>query len=79
MPDQTFEAIRTEHGYDFIRSDGQRFSLVTQDNGHAVLYAGTQDGSRPAVGIVDLDVSISDKLAAARRWVLAYPNHPETH
>jgi hypothetical protein len=77
MPDLTVETISTPEGYDFIRSDGQRFHLVGTDNGHAVLYAGPQRNKPPAVGIVDLDVSVSDKLEAARRWVLAYPKHPE--
>ena len=64
MTDLTVETIETPDGYDFVRSDGQRFFLVNTPDGHAVLYAGAQRNKPPAIGLVDFDVSIPDKLAA---------------
>ena len=77
MPNLAIKTISTPEGYDFVRSDGQHFYLVGTENGHAVLYLGKRRGKPPALGIVDLDVGIPDKLAAARRWVLAYPENPD--
>ena len=76
MTQLTVEAIKSDEGYNLVRSDGQRFLLIWQTNGHAALYAGANPHEPPMIGIVDFDVSVSDKLEAARRWVLAYPEHP---
>jgi hypothetical protein len=77
MLDLTVKTNKTPEGYDFIRSDGQRFFLVGTNRGHAILYAGSRSSEPPIVGLVDLDVSVVDKLEAAQRWVLAYPKHPD--
>jgi hypothetical protein len=71
MTDLTVEMIEIPDGYDFIGSDGKRFFLVNKEDGHAVLFAGRR-GKPSAVGIVDLDVSVADKLKAAREHALAY-------
>jgi hypothetical protein len=76
MADVTVQTIETPEGCDFLRSDGLRFFLVGSDNGSATLYKGVTGDALPAAGILCLDVNISDKVAAARRWVLAYPEHP---
>ena len=76
MTDPIVNILNTPEGYDFIRSDGERFFLVGKKDGHAVLYVGRRN-EPPATGIVDLDISISDKLEAARKWVRAYPKHPD--
>jgi len=73
----TVEIIETLDGYDFVRSDGQRFFLVGTTDGLAVLYAGAHRDKPPAIGLVDFDVSVSDKLVAARRHVLAFPDRPD--
>jgi len=73
----TVETIETPDGYDFVRSDGQRFFLVSTPDGHAVLYAGAHRDKPPAIGLVDFDKSVSDKLAAARRHVLTFPDRPD--
>ena len=75
MDDLTIETIQTAEGYDFVRSDGQRFFLVWKETGNAVLYAGRR-GTPPTVGIVDLDISIADKLEAAREHALNYRAAP---
>ena len=76
MTDLTVETIQTPAGYDFVRSDGQRFFLVSTPDGHAVLYAGAHRDKPPAIGLVEFDVSVADKLAAARQHVLAFPDRP---
>jgi hypothetical protein len=76
MTDRSVNILKTSEGYDFIRSDGERFFLVSKEDGHAALYVGRRN-EPPTTGIVDLDISISDKLEAARKWVLAYPKHPD--
>ena len=43
MPRLTVETISTPEGYDFIRSDGRRFHLVSKVAGHAVLYVGQRN------------------------------------
>jgi len=73
----TVETNETQDGYDFVRSDGRRFFLVGKENGHAVLYAGANRHEPPAIGLVDFDVNISDKLGRARDYVLAHPNSPD--
>jgi hypothetical protein len=76
MTDLSVNVLKTLEGYDFIRSDGECFYLVGKDDGHAVLYVGRRI-QPPSSGIVDLDISISDKLEEARKWILAYPKHPD--
>jgi hypothetical protein len=44
--------------------------------GSAVLYAGGSPDKPPTAGIVEFDNSVSDKIAAALRWMLAYPDRP---
>jgi hypothetical protein len=66
----------TDGGFSFRRSDGKRFFLVYKDDGSAVLSAGDDRENPPQAGIVSLDLNVSDKLGVARRWVLAYPEHP---
>ncbi len=51
--------------------------LLGKPDGHAVLYHGNDIENPPIIGLVDFDVNIADKIAAARRWVLAYPEQPE--
>ncbi len=76
MTDLSVNVLKTSEGYDFIRSDGERFFLVGKGDGHALLFSGRRN-EPPTIGIVDLDISVSDKLEAARKWVLAYPKHPD--
>jgi hypothetical protein len=45
------------------------------DTGHAVLYRGGRN-AEPPINLVDFHVSIGDKLEAAEKWALAYPDHP---
>ena len=42
-------------GYDFIRSDGERFFLVGKGDGHALLFSARRN--EPLSGIVGLDTS----------------------
>jgi hypothetical protein len=76
MSDLTVETASTNGGFYFHRSDGKRFFLVYKDDGSAVLYAGDDRENPPQTGIVSLDLNVSDKLGVARKWVLAYPEHP---
>ena len=76
MTHLTVETISTSEGSDFIRSDGECFFLVGTAAGSAVLYHGPARERPPSTDIVELDVSVTDKLEAARRWVLAYPDRP---
>jgi hypothetical protein len=46
------------------------------DTGDAILYHGRPEHGRSTAGLVSFDLRIGDKLAAARRWVAAYPEHP---
>jgi hypothetical protein len=63
--------------YSFRRSDGQHFFMIRQgDRGNSVLFAGISPDRPPQEGIVEFDASISDKVTAAKRWVLAYPDRP---
>jgi hypothetical protein len=71
----TVAKVATPDGYDFIRSDGKCFYLIAPENGGAVLYAGRR-GSPPILGLVNFDVSVVDKLEAARQWILSYPEKP---
>jgi hypothetical protein len=41
-----------------------------------VLFVGADRKNPPAIGIIDLDISVTDKLEEAHRWALAYPEHP---
>ena len=75
MSDLTVETIKTPEGYDFIRSDGRCFYLVSHEDGQASLYAGRR-GIPPREDIVGFDISVADKLARARQWVLAFPTYP---
>ena len=64
------------NGYLFRRSDGQNFVLIPAESGHASLYLGDGPNDHAVAGIVDLDVSVADKIGRARRWALAYPKEP---
>ena len=68
-------AVQREGGFNLIRSDGRRFFLDYRDNGSAVLYAGQRD-KPPQTVILDLTVSVQDKLEVAKQWALAYPDRP---
>lgn len=76
MPRLTVEIIDTRDGYDFIRSDGERFYLAPTNNGRAALYSGMREAQPPIIGIVEFDISVLDKREAAARWVVAYPDRP---
>jgi hypothetical protein len=76
MTAPTVHTVETPDGYEFLRSDGQRFFLAGKENGHAVLYAGAKRDEPPACGIVDFDANFPDKLEAAQKYALAYPKHP---
>lgn len=51
--------------------------LLWKPNGHAVLYPGNEFDNPPVIGLVEFDVSVADKVGAACRYVLAYPERPE--
>jgi len=73
----TIEISRMSGVYRFRRSDGQHFFMIQGgDRGNAVLFAGSSSDRPPREGIVEFDASILDKIAAAKRWMLAYPDHP---
>jgi hypothetical protein len=76
MTHLTVETVSTSEGFDFIRNDGEHFFLVGTESGSAILYHGPGRNRPPATDIVELDVSVTDKLEAAHRWVLAYPDPP---
>jgi hypothetical protein len=76
MSDLTVETATTSGGFNFCRSDGKQFFSVYKDDGSAVLYAGDDRENPPQTNIVGLDSNLSDKLGVARKWVLAYPEHP---
>ncbi len=71
----TVATVKMPDGYDFVRSDGKCFYLVGTHGGSAVLYAGHR-GNPPILGLVSFDVSVADKLEAAREWILSYPEMP---
>ena len=76
--DLTVETTHLPEGYAFRRSDGEGFYLLgIEGTGNAVLYRGEYSGVRPKIGIVEFDYTVADKLAAARTWILAHPEHPK--
>ena len=77
MSQLTVTHASTNDGFNFLRSDGKRFFMVFHEDGHASLYAGKDKDSPPQVGIVDFDISITDKLERARQFILAYPDRPK--
>ena len=46
------------------------------DRGSAVLFAGSSPARPSPEGVVEFDASIPDKVTAAKRWMLAYPDRP---
>ena len=73
----TIETGEIPGGYTFRRSDGQQFFMVwVGGTGSANLYAGASPNMPPSKEIVGFDASVSDKIAAARLWILAYPDRP---
>jgi hypothetical protein len=76
MSNLSVQTATTKGGYNFRRSDGERFFLVYNDDGSAVLYAGADPDTPPQTGIIGLGADVGDKLGEAQRWVLAYPNRP---
>ncbi len=78
MREFTVDTIRQREGLVFKRSDGEIFFLLGKPNGNAVLYHGQFNANPTHLGLVDLDVSVRDKLKRAISWVLAYPNQPES-
>ena len=68
----------TSKGYTLVRSDGERFLLHWSDGGNAVLYQVQHGDDTPSQGLVDFDVSVTDKLQASQRYVLSFPNNPDT-
>jgi len=77
LPDKlTIERTRTADGYSFVRSDGERFFMLLGEDGSASLYAGTSPDKPPSIDMVGFDRSVQDKIAAAKRWILAYPERP---
>ena len=72
MTELTVETIKTPEGYDFLRSDGLHFFLVTKPNGQVVLHIGRRWPNPPVVGLVEFEASLWGKLEAACRWILDY-------
>lgn len=72
MTELTVEVVRAPGGYDFLRSDGLHFFLVTKPSGNAVLHLGRRWSTPPALGLVDFDETVFSKIEAARRWILNY-------
>lgn len=72
MTELTVETIKTPDGYDFLRSDGLHFFLVSKPDGRAILHRGRRWPNPPAVGLVEFDASVFAKLEAARQWILDY-------
>jgi hypothetical protein len=72
MTELTVETIKASEGYDFVRSDGLHFFLVSTLDGRAVLHLGRRWAKPPVVGLVDFDANIFGKVEAARRWILDY-------
>jgi hypothetical protein len=67
MPELTVtETTPVEGGFSFVRSDGKCFFMFVRDDGSASLYA----------DVVGFDLSVQDKIAAAKRWIIAYPERP---
>ncbi|NOG73751.1 hypothetical protein [Roseicella sp. DB1501] len=78
MPRLTVGAERKAQGYTLRRSDELEFQLIwDQRNGCATLFRGRYGTPRSLAGIVEFDVSVPDKVRAAERWVLAWPDRPE--
>ena len=78
MTNLTLAFMETEGGFNFRRSDGERFFLIYHDDGSADLYLGVDRNTPPQTGIVNLDRNLPDKLARAEQWILAYPNRPSS-
>ncbi len=76
MSNLTVKTASTAGGFNFERSDGERFFSVYREDGSAVLYAGKDRDNPPQTCIVSLDSNITDKLSISRKWILAYPEHP---
>jgi hypothetical protein len=75
--DLTIEVSRMSGVYRFRRSDGQHFFMIQRgDRGSAVLFAGSSSDRPTQEGLVEFDASIPDKVTAAKRWMLAYPDRP---
>ena len=70
MNNLTVETSEIAGGYKLRRSDGREFFLLWKDNGHAILYEGRDPSTPPVIGLFDFDISIGDKLSAARERVL---------
>ena len=56
----------------FHRSDGQRFYMLINADGHASLFAGAWPDRSPAEDIIGFDPTVTDKVAKARSHMLAY-------
>jgi hypothetical protein len=65
MTDLTVEAIRTPDGYDFLRSDGLHFFLLSKPDGQAVLHLGRRTARPPAVGLVDFEPGLFESRSSA--------------
>ena len=74
-PKLTVSISENSDGLTLARSDQKTFQLVFGDRGDAVLFYGAED-HRDRRGLVDLDVSITNKRHEAVRWALAYPDRP---
>jgi hypothetical protein len=56
----------------FHRSDGQRFYMLLNTDGHASLFAGAWPDRSPAEDIIGFDPTVTDKVGKARSHMLAY-------
>lgn len=72
MSELTVEVVKAAGGYDFLRSDGLHFFLVSKPSGSAVLHIGRRWSKPPMQGLVDFDKTVFSKIEAARRWILDY-------
>ena len=72
MTELTVETIKTPDGYDFLRSGGLHFFLVSKPDCQAVLHLGRRTARPPAVGLVEFEVGLFAKIETARQWILAY-------
>lgn len=73
MTQFAIETTKIKGGYSFRRSDGKQFFMISVGNdGNVALYEGSSPEQPPAQPIVELDYTVSDKLAAARARLLDY-------
>jgi hypothetical protein len=76
MGQLTVETATTKGGFNFLRSDGQRFFMVFHDDGSASLYAGADRDTPPQYSIINLAANVQKKLDVAKKCIVAYPDHP---